>query len=150
MHQPYRIQPAMPVDSYRTYELRAPVTTHWRKATCAEVDCPAYSNGWRTDVDETSPLGQFQASYIRKESGRGFTEHRDARGMTVFVFEAGHRCFGSDQHVAPLERDPVGLVRDGDWRGNPTGRVRRHTDLIDWRDDFGEHQERIAEQINRG
>lgn len=139
----------IPVTATKTYTLSAPPATHWRKATCSEVQCPAYLNGFRTTVDETSPLGQFQADYIRKTSGRAFVEHRDEAGMTVFTFEAGQRCFASDNHQVPLEREPNYLVRGGDWRAS-TGLIRRHANGDDWVDDFGEHQEHIADLHQRG
>lgn len=145
----FRIQPQMPAQAYKTYELRAPVASHFRPATCAEVDCPAHLHGWRTVIDETSPLGQFQASYIRKESGRAHVEHRDDAGMTVFTFEPGQRCFASGDHRLTLEREPICLVRGGDWRAD-TGLMRRHVHPEDWVDDFATHQDRIADQIQKG
>ncbi len=147
--QPFRLPAAGPPGAYKTYELRAPVATHFRPATCAEANCDAYLNGWRTTINETSALGQFQASYIRRESGRAFTEERLPDGMTAFTFEAGQRCFAASDHRVSLEREPLYLVRGGDWRQNQ-GLIRRHVDGIDWRDDFGEHQQRIADQVERG
>jgi hypothetical protein len=42
------------------------------------------------------------------------------------------------------------VVRGGDWRGNPTGYRRQHVNGEDWRDDFGEHQQNVADRIERG
>ena len=42
----------------------------------------------------------------------------------VFTFEAGQQCF--TQHHVP-DRPQFFVVRDGDWRGNPTGQNRLHT-----------------------
>jgi hypothetical protein len=49
-----------------------------------------------------------------------------------------------------LDRPELYLVADGDWRGNPTGRQRTHQNAADWVEDFGEHQLRIADQVERG
>jgi len=145
-----RIEPVLPVTAMRTYAVARPLATHWRPATCGEMDCPAHLHGWLTKVDEASELGMRQAHYIRKDSGRRFSEHRADDGLTVFSFEAGQRCFASDQHKLPIDRPEVYTVRDGDWRGNPTGRARRHAHADDWVEDFGEHQQRVADQIERG
>lgn len=143
------LQPNMPPGAYKTYRIIAPVSTHYRPGTCAEADCPHYLNGWQSRIDESTELGQRQAHYIRRESGRRFAEHRDDAGLTVFAFEAGQTCFGG-QHQVRLDRPELYVVQDGDWRGNPTGRVRRHADARDWIDDFGEHQQTLAAQMERG
>lgn len=110
-----RFAPKMPVQAYKTYEIAMPKATHWRKATCDEVDCAHYRQGWVTRVDESIDLGRSQAHYIRTQSRRGFTEERDAAGLTVFTFEAGQRCFR--EHETPLARPQLHAVRGGDWRG---------------------------------
>jgi len=143
------LQPNMPVTAYKTYRILAPVSSHFRPGTCAEADCPHYLSGWQSRIDESTELGQRQAHYIRRESGRRFTEHRDEAGLTVFGFEAGQKCFGG-QHQVRLDRPELYVVQDGDWRGNPTGRVRRHANATDWVDDFGEHQNGLAAQMERG
>lgn len=147
--QPNRIQPAMPVTAYKTYRILSPVQTHFRPATCAEYECAAYLNGWVSTIDEATVLGQQQAHYIRKQSGRAFVEERLEGGLTRFSFEAGQKCFGSD-HQVRLDRPELYLVRDGDWRGNPTGRKREHANATDWIDDFGEHQQRLADEMKKG
>jgi hypothetical protein len=107
-------------------------------------------NGWQSTIDESTVLGQQQAHYIRKQSGRAFTESRTEGALTVFSFEAGQRCFDAGNHRARLDRPELYLVRGGDWRGNPTGEQRQHANAADWVEDFGEHQQRIADQIERG
>lgn len=150
--QPFRVEPQLPVQAYKTYELRAPLASHWRPASCAETGCEAYEHGWRTVVDETTPLGQQQAAYIRSRAGRAYREERSdepaqAR-MTVFVFPAGQPCFRAGQHRVPLEREPLYIVRGGDWRGT-TG-DQRQLNAAAWVDDFATHQNNLAEQIEKG
>jgi hypothetical protein len=41
-------------------------------------------------------------------------------------------------------------VRDGDFRGNPTGRRRMHASGADWVEDFAEHQAKLADQQQKG
>lgn len=138
---PFRIQPAMPVTAYRTFGIAKPLATHWRKATCEEADCAAYRNGWITRAQNPE-----QADYIKRHSGRSFIE--TAPG--VFQFRRGQICFAAADHVVPLEREGIYVARDGDWRGNPTGRKRVHARPADWVDEFAEHQDRLKTLQERG
>jgi hypothetical protein len=144
------IQPLAGPAAYKTYEIRAPRSSHHRRATCAEADCPNYLLGWRTQVDETSELGQKQAHYIRHDSGRRFLEEQLAPQATVFTFEAGQSCFASDQHTVRLDRPELFVVKGGDWRGNPLQTPAAVLNPGSWVDDFGEHQERLTALIERG
>ncbi|MFI8448250.1 hypothetical protein [Streptomyces erythrochromogenes] len=139
-----RIAPLHAVQAYQTYSIsqRPDVLV---RAACQQVGCGAWMNGWESTIDETTAQGQAQAAYIRSHSGRTFREQRTAVGLTVFRFEPHQRCFA--EHKTNPE---VYGVRDGDWRGNPTGRVRQHQRPADWVEDFGEHQLRIADQQQKG
>lgn len=144
MQQINRIPPAHAVQAYQTYSIsqRPDVLI---KAACEQVGCAAWLGGWETTLDESTELGRQQAAYIRTKAGRTFREQRTAAGMTVFRFASGQRCFA--EHKTNPERYGV---RDGDWRGNPTGRTRTHQRPADWVEDFGEHQLRIADQQQKG
>ena len=145
------MRPQLRPDQYQTYAIKRPATTHWRPATCADVDCPAYLYGWRTEVDEHTELGASQAHFLRTSSGRAYTEERHpVARTTVFTFEAGQRCFGADRHRAPLEREPLYVVRGGDRRGNPTGMRRVHSGPDPWLDDFGTNQDHLNTAAQRG
>jgi hypothetical protein len=145
--EPFRVDPKAPVEAMKTYGLRAPLATHFREATCEQAGCPAFQNGWRTVIDERTDLGQRQARYIRKESGRRFEAMWEG-GLTVFLFEAGQRCFG--RHHMPLDREPTYLVLGGDWRGNPTGERRVHQRGEDWRDDMSTSLDATRRRQERG
>jgi hypothetical protein len=142
--------PSMPVGAYQSYEIRAPRSSHWRRATCEEVRCPNYLRGWQTVVDEGTDQGMGIALYIRRNSGRGFTESRDESGLTRFVFEPGQVCFdsASDAHHVQV-RPEIYLVRGGDHRAN-TGLVRRHHNGLEWVEDFAEHTDKMLTKIERG
>lgn len=142
-----RIAPALPVHAMKTFAATLPRATHWRQVSCAEHGCAEHAGGWVTAIDERTQLGQQQAGYIRTRSGRVFTE-TNAAGFTEFRFPPGQRCFR--EHRAPLDRPPIFVVRDGDWRGNPTGRSRTHTRGEHWVEEFAQHQDRIAHAIQRG
>lgn len=136
-------------EHYSTYGIRRPRATHSRPASCAEVECPNYLRGFVSVVDEATQLGQLQAAWIRGRAGRRFTESRDPAGLTRFTFPPEQPCFA--EHRVQLERPALYVVAGGDWRGNPRRiPVRRHANPRDWVDDFGEHQERLAEVRRRG
>lgn len=140
-----RIEPQGRPQDYKTYELRSPRDTTVR-AACEQVDCQAWKNGWQSLIDESTQQGRQQATYIRQQSGRTFREGRTGSGLTVFTFESGQRCFADHK-----TRPEIYSVRGGDFRGNPTGiRPVRHASADDWVEDFGEHQQRVAEQHERG
>lgn len=140
----FRLPPQGPVHAYKTYSIVSPQDTQVRSA-CEEVGCDAWRHGWQSVVDERTVLGARQAAYIRRGSGRTFREQRTGDGLTVFRFEPGQRCFAEHR-----TRPEIYAVRDGDWRGNPTGRRFQHQRAQDWVQDMGEHQQRLAEQRQRG
>lgn len=148
MH-PFRLAPKIGAEHVKSYEIRAPRDTHFREGTCEEVECDAYRHGWKTAVDTSTELGARQAFYIRNTSRRHFTEEAYPDGRVIFTFSAGQRCFRA--HLVPLEREPLYIVRDGDWRGNPRGTEPRiHVRPEDWVDDFANHQSALADRIERG
>lgn len=138
----FRIQPQLPPVAMKTYAISAPRESHWREAPCSEVGCLAHENGWESYVDESTPLGQRQAYYIRRNSGRGFKESRNEYGITVFSFGPGQECFQA--HQIHLDRPEFYLVRGGDWRGNPRGDTFQHSSPDNWVEDFAEHQDGLA------
>jgi len=144
-----RITPGLPVQAYRTFEISSPLATHWAPATCAEVDCDHYVNGWTSVIDESTDLGQQQAHYIRHDTSRRHREERQPNGMTAFTFEPGQRCFGASKHQVPVGRPEVYLSRGGDWRGT-TGQPLQHSGPEGWLDEFQTNQDRLHTLIERG
>lgn len=137
-----RFRPQGPSAAYQTYSVtRRPDS--FVKAACADVGCQAYLRGWETAVDESTALGQQQAAYIRTKAGRTFSELRRGE-LTIFRFEAKQRCFADHQTVAEKF-----TVLNGDWRGYQ-GVRRVHVNGRDWAEDFGEHQQKIHDQIEKG
>lgn len=110
-----RIAPKLPVTAMQTYSIDAPMATHFRPASCTEVECPHHLEGWQTLVDENAQLGQRQADYIRRHAGRAFTESREKEGVTTFTFPAGQKCFRP--HQVRIDRPEIFSVVGGDFRG---------------------------------
>ena len=139
----FRVPPRGPVEAYKTYQVTAP-RSHYRPASCAEVDCPDYLNGWQMIVELTDE----RVLYAVRSSGRRFTE--TAGPVTVtFDFEAGGPCQKPSLHRV-LVRPELYVVRGGDWRGNRTGFRRQHKDHVEFVEDFGEHQQRINDELQKG
>lgn len=144
-----RIPPNMEPQNYITYRVLAPLRTHWRHATCAEVDCPAYLNGWVTTIDPMTELGQKQSYFIEHDGSRRWRKSVTETGLVKYGFEAGQRCFGADQHKVQVKQD-IFLAQGGDWRGNPLGIKRVHTRAEHWVEDFAENQDKIKTVVERG
>lgn len=144
MGEPFRLEPQGPVQAYQTFSVRSRPDKAVR-TVCERVACTAWREGWESAIDERTDLGKAQAAYIRSQSGRTFREMRTEAGLTVFRFESGQRCFADHK-----TRPELYLVRDGDFRGNPTGRVRRHERPQDWVENVQEELGKFNDDRHRG
>lgn len=149
-----RVQPRMPPQAYKSYHIARPLASHFRRATCQEANCSAYLRGWHTVIDISRrargslPSGAAQANYIRLHSGRRYSVTQNG-DLVTFTFAAGQQCFA--EHRVPVGREPLFVVSDGDWRGNPRGtKPIRFRDYRAFLDDFGEHQLRLADRQKKG
>lgn len=140
-----RIVPQLPPGAFRSFTILAPVSTHFRPATCEEARCEHFLNGWATTVESDGP----QAYYIRRESGRKFTAEALSPSMVRFTFEPGQACFRSGDHKVRIDRPEIYVARGGDWRGSE-GEIYRHAGSADWVDEFATLQDRWARAVERG
>lgn len=141
-----RIAPLGQPQEYRTFQITSPISTHWRPATCAEIDCPHYLGGWRVRVEGLTPEMLHSAT----TSWRKYSELHVAEGENWLVFEAGQTCFRASTHKKLLDRQEIFIARDGDFRGNPTGKVRKHTRPEFWLEDMQENQGRLSDLHKQG
>lgn len=137
-----RVQPAGPVEAYRTYQIAVP-RTHLRPATCEEYGCLSFRHGFSVTVLD----GDERRHFLIKTSGRPYRAEPQ-RGQTLYVFAAGTRCFREPSHTVQVAPE-IYLVRGGDWRRN-LGLVRRHVDPDHWVEDFAEHTDKIATEARKG
>jgi hypothetical protein len=81
-----------------------PQDSHWREASCQEVGCGQYLNGWQTVL----PANNFANIDYIKRSGLGFREESEGQ-LVRFIFESGQECFKgrAGGHRVPVERDPI-------------------------------------------
>ncbi len=143
--QPNRIEPAMPSGAYKTYEIRQPHETHSRSASCEEVGCGAYIHGWVTALDINLPAHQDAALFIETQSGRSYTKERTSDTTYSYKFSPGQTCFAA--HMIRIGREPIYVVKNGDWRRSDNVVQRR---AADWVEDFGEHQARLSDRLQQG
>jgi hypothetical protein len=142
-----RIPPAGPASAYKTYSIKAPLSTHFRQATCEEVQCPNFLHGWRIHKEALSPALLHTAT----TTGRKYKEVQVAEGQTYLVYEAGQSCFQLLNHRTRVERPELFIVRDGDHRGNPRGTGQRlHQNAEDWAEDLHEHTDKILDALKEG
>lgn len=141
-----RITPQGQVQDYRTFQILAPRSTHRRKATCAEVHCPHYELGWKVRVEGLDA----QMLHTAKTSGRKYTELHVAENENWLLFESGQPCFRAATHSLPLDKQEIFIARDGDYRGNPTGNMRKHTRPEFWIEEMQENNSKVRERLERG
>jgi hypothetical protein len=137
--------------AYQTYRISAPTKTHWVSATCAEIECEPYMNGWTSSLDISTPQGMQTAQAIKDKYKQGsYTVQVLDSGLVQFKFIAGLPCFKSSMHKRQIGPDIL-LVQGGDYRGNPRGIATRvHTKPEFWAEDFAENQLKLARLIERG
>lgn len=139
----------MAPDRYKSFQIVSPKSTHFRPATCHEVDCVSFQRGWRQIIDIKTIDGQKTAYWIRMHSQRHFTvERTQTEGVLAFVFPPGQRCFV--QHEVRLERPEVFLTR----HGNPLMPIHRTEPQQyrpdQWVDQFASLTDKIQTERNKG
>jgi hypothetical protein len=145
MRELNRVAPVGPTQAYKTYSIIVPKATHTRPATCEEVDCPNYLNGWKTILSLSTQAGLI---HTVKNSGRGHTELVDG-DLVTFTFAPGQTCFQVSKHRIQVQQE-LYVVRGGDHRGNPTGMKRIHQKPLDWVEDFALHTNKISDELRKG
>ena len=136
--------------NYKTYAMSAPLRTHWRQATCEEYECEQFQHGFVTTIDVGTELGQKQFDYLTHDTTRRAVMQRISLTTVKFTYGPGNRCFNYGEHRIPIGKPPKLLVLGGDWRGNPSGQVRRHTRVEHWVEDSAGHLDHLAEIVRRG
>lgn len=142
-----RAKPRLDAAQMKTYAIVAPQNTHFRPATCAEVECEAYTQGWQLRKEILS----LELLHTVETSGRSYREMRIAEGETWLVFAPGQPCFRAGAHRIRLERPELFVVRGGDWRGNPLNvEPTVHSGPDPWVDDFATHQDKLVNEGKKG
>lgn len=142
-----------PLD-YVTYELLQPVGTHRRAATCEEAGCRPHHDGWSTSLipgstDEALILATCRGEVdgIRRPQP---TPTRTPEGFNRYVVPAGTPCFKARTHTVLLDRPAFGIRRDGNKLGVGSDQLYQHSNLDEWVEDFGDHQQGLADEAAKG
>lgn len=160
----HRLPPKMASHQYRTYRAVSPLSTHYRRATCAEVECDAFNNGWtyrKADLIRENLLYvvthagkrykemDLPVSAIRDPDTGQFVKEVERSVETCLVFEPGQVCFQAPSHRISLERPEFFYTGRGDYR---TFSIRNAQKLSadDWADSFANHQDKINRAIQEG
>lgn len=142
-----RLEPVLPPGAYQTYEIDAPLATHWRRATCQEVDCPKYLNGWISKVVRNSS-DESILKHACQVYGISWKSIELVDGFNCYRFDAGQRCFKFMTHHVPLERPATFYLKGGDWRGSDFTRIFDKPEQ--WIDHFAHHQDKLSSAVERG
>lgn len=146
-----RVAPLLPARAMKTFEVRMPLSTHFRKATCIEADCAHYRNGWVTGFSDVDLPHKWEAAQtyggIAYRRGLRFKVNRTGNTVT-FTFPPGQQCI--EGHRVAVDRPPLYIARGGDWRGNPIRMSRLHANAADFRDDWLSTEDRFRELQKRG
>lgn len=135
---------------------------NFRAITCAQAECDAFKFGWSTVV----PVGTAdQVRVISRNTGRFFTEKPTADGLIEFIFAPGQEGFkggGSGEHdhrerIDSVQRfskqdghAKIGIERNAStWLWSADG-TRQQLSPQSWVDAFGENQERLAAEAQKG
>lgn len=147
--KPNRLPPKMPTQFYKTYAVRSPLATHHRRATCAEVNCADYINGWYLALDG---LPQ-DLLYIATHSGRKYVQGEvllPTGPAKALIFEAGQECFRSSTHTVSLQRPEFFFAGRGDHRSFSHLKAQQFDKPEHFVEDFATHLDRIKREIERG
>ncbi len=147
-------------DPHKTYAIRSPIRT--RPATCEEMDCPAWRDGWTItvpliDMEFFKAVCAGRVDGIKREpievTGL-FEMNKDVR---EFMFNPGNSCFdvrnplAEKPHVKVLPAPEFYFVGHGS-TGNQfrIKNARQHANGEDWQEDMQEHLARVKQDEERG
>ena len=136
--------PLMGPYSYQTYAIRAPLQTHTRSATCEEVDCKYWRDGWTFRWLDLTEQEQYLVTHTRRR-------YRviDFNGEKYLAFDPGQPCFNSGSHRLSLDRPLFYYTGQGDRRVFTTRKAEK-LKPDSWRDRFGEQLTNLRDEINKG
>ena len=145
------MRPDVPLSAYKTYRIASPHATHSRPATCAEVNCEQYSNGWmipKSVVTEQVMHDLKVGRWRFREIDLTGLDQSPQQGVFL-MFEAGQPCLAASTHRVSLERPEIYRVG----RGRGVAFSARNSTVLtpeNWLDDFWHNQDRLQTLANRG
>ena len=140
----------MNIDPHKTYAIRSPLTD--RKATCEEINCAAWRDGWHTVVpSDPDSLRTFRDGCNGRLDGlrrEAISVDSDTPNAQVFAFMPGNPCFDAVNHRV---RKEFYFVGPGAWNNQfRLQTARQHANADDWREDMAIHLDRLREEEKKG
>lgn len=143
---------ALNLETHRTFSVVTPPDTHTEPATCEQVNCQRWSEGFAVLLDTSTQGGRDRYDWIYANPG-GRQWYRTVEGdVTRLDYPPGNRCY--DQHRRILDKPAVLLVRKG---AHSDRRVvdrlpveRRHVNGADFMDDLRTHTDSVLEHQRKG
>lgn len=147
MAGPFRLEPQGDPTDYKSFGIKVPKAA-FRRATCAEVDCPQYLKGWKLRTDTLDKQQIHDATHC----GRKFVWRHVSEFENWLIFEAGQSCFRESTHQVRNDMPELFLTKIGDHRipASMTGGPFAHASPADWADDLHTHTDHLAEVRERG
>ena len=96
------------------YGLRTPINSHRRLASCEEINCQHWREGWTIIADLRTDKGQLIEYTIKHDAHKRYKQEPLADGRTLFTFEAGQVCLRAAEHTTSLERAPFSDINQRD------------------------------------
>lgn len=88
------------------FTVTTPPSTHWRLASCEEVDCEKWRNGYVAVVTEPNPDEIDALVRTVRQTGREFREERTEVGVKLH-FPPGTKCPRWQEHRVRVDREPL-------------------------------------------
>ena len=101
-----------PAQAYQTFQIYSPIETHFRKATCEEIGCNEYLNGWALQIEQLSE----EDYYLATHAGKRYRKANFGPGINFLMFESGQPCFDAASHKIKIERPEYFFNGRGDRR----------------------------------
>jgi hypothetical protein len=138
----------LPLHRFKTYSVIDKSLT--RPATCEEIECEQYKNGW---MIPKSALSEADL-YAIDQSGRVYRE-MDITGLDKaerdiqLIFAPGQPCFKASTHTIKLENSEIYLAGRGKGRLYDPRDAITHSGPQAWLDDFWNNQDKLQRLADR-
>ena len=120
------------------YGLRTPINSHRRPASCEEINCQHWREGWLIVLDLRTDKGLSHEYTIKHTAHKKYKQELLEDGRTLFTFEAGQVCLRVAQHTTSLERAPFSDIN------------QRGVSNDEFIDTYNEQAYRLNVQISKG
>ena len=149
----FKVNRGVPGVDHRGRRTYTPRPGYWRSATCKDIKCAEYENGWVSTIPQAQVQMLTDIYEMRNKGIWEFTEERvaglnEGEILIRFTFPPGLTCFrhlNGTGHQVPVERDPLFYHRPAGRPGQ--GREMNQDEFITT---FNESAYRASRSLERG